>query len=403
MDKKSDNSYSEKALRTLWFLILAGALGIVLFALQVSNWREFFSATAIGLMLAGASLLIGGFLGFLFGIPRTLQQERPVTLTSNTAEPRAENTDQSVNYQANTNLEQISDWLTKILVGVGLTQINKIPTALQQVSQSISVGIGGTNMTPVFVLPTILFFLICGFLFGYLWTRLFLPGAFRQADLSTLINQVKEARTEAKQATNKVSEFEKQRELDAKALILVLQQLNPSKDIPAPTQEQLNEAIKAASQPVRVQIFNQAQNLRSENWQKDKEKMALTVPLFRALIECDTDGRYHRNHAQLGYALKDQMKPDFAVAEAELTRAIELRGSWQDNGWLFYEFNRALCRIKGDEGFRAGQASKPDVREKILSDLHAAAQDDYIIKVLLEDPDIRKWMSQNSVTRKDLK
>jgi hypothetical protein len=403
MDKKSENTYSEKALRTLWFLILAGSIGIDLFALQAPGWREFFAATAIGLMISGASLLIGGFLGFLFGIPRTLQQERPVALTSHTAQPRAENTDQFVNYQANTNLEQISDWLTKILVGVGLTQINKIPTALQQVSQSIAGGFGGTNVTPVFVLPTILFFLICGFLFGYLWTRLFLPGAFRQADLSVLIDQVKEARTEAKQATNKVSEFEKQRELDAKALTLILQQLNPSKDIPAPTQEQLNEAIKAASQPVRVQVFNQAQNLRSENWQKDKEKMALTVPLFRALIECDTDGRYHRNHAQLGYALKDQLKPDLAGAETELSRSIEIRGSWQENGWLFYEFNRALCRIQADEAYKAGQASKPEVREKILNDLRASAQDDYILKILLEDTYIKKWMSQNSVTRKDLK
>lgn len=403
MDRKSENNYSEKALRTLWFLILAGALGIVLFALQVSNWREFFSAVATGLMIAGASLLIGGFLGFLFGIPRTLQQERPVALTDNTSEPRSENADRSVNYQANTNLEQISDWLTKILVGVGLTQIDKIPAALQQVSQNISVGFGSTSITPVFVLPTILFFLICGFLFGYLWTRLFLPGAFRQADLSVLIDQVKEARTEAKRATNKVSEFEKQRELDARALTLVLQQLNPSKDIPAPTQEQLNEAIKVASQPVRIQVFNQAQNLRSENWQRDKEKMALTVPLFKALIECDTDGRYHRNHAQLGYALKDQLKPDLAAAAAELTRAIEIRGSWQENGWLFYEFNRALCLIRGDAAFNAGQASKPEVREKILSDLQASAKDDYILRILLEEPDIKKWMSQNSVTRKDLK
>ncbi len=32
-----------------------------------------------------------------------------------------------VNYRSNTNLEQISDWLTKILVGVGLTQQTFFP------------------------------------------------------------------------------------------------------------------------------------------------------------------------------------------------------------------------------------------------------------------------------------
>ncbi|MGE5378066.1 MAG: hypothetical protein ACM3XO_23645 [Bacteroidota bacterium] len=227
-EKSHENGYSDKALKTLWLLILAGLAGVVLFALQSPSLSAFFSATAVGVMVAGASLLIGGFLGFLFGIPRTLQQERPVEIPEGAAGVRSGGRDPSINYQANTNLEQISDWLTKILVGVGLTQLNKIPTALQQVGQSVSAGFGQPNVTPVFVLSTILFFLISGFLFGYLWTRLFLPGAFRQADLSVLVNQVKEARTEAKQAANeakqatdKIGKIKQLIENDNIALIMV--------------------------------------------------------------------------------------------------------------------------------------------------------------------------------------
>jgi len=41
-------------------------------------------------------------------------------------------------YSGNTNLEQISDWLTKILVGVGLTQLREIPGQVQRLATQCS-------------------------------------------------------------------------------------------------------------------------------------------------------------------------------------------------------------------------------------------------------------------------
>ncbi|MDQ3181224.1 MAG: hypothetical protein M3Q33_11960 [Acidobacteriota bacterium] len=399
--EKNDKSDSVKALLTLTGIILLGLLGTLVYALQSSNVAQFVSFAIIGLMVAGASLLAGALLGFLFGIPRTLQQDNPVELNSANTDTLSENRAQRVNYRANTNLEQISDWLTKILVGVGLTQITVIPEKLQQVAGAVATGLGNSAGSRVFAIAVILFFLICGFLFGYLWTRLFLPGAFRQADLSVLVNRVEKASQEVKQVNKKLEELEKQTELDAAALSLTQRQLNPSTDIPAVTQEQLNDAIKAASKPVKVQIFNQAQLLRSESWSKDKVKMELTIPIFRALTESDTKFEFHRNHGQLGFALKDQQKPDWVKAEAELTKAIEMRGNWEENGWIFYEFNRAMCRINQDEAFGLEQVSKKEVREKILADLSAASQSD-LKKIILNDPIIEKWMSQNELTPNDL-
>ena len=43
------------------------------------------------------------------------------------------------------------------------------------------------------------------------------------------------------------------------------------------------------------------------------------------MIECDTDKKYHRNHGQLGFALKDRQPPDWTRAEKELSTAIEMR------------------------------------------------------------------------------
>jgi hypothetical protein len=399
--EKRDKSDSEKALLTLIRIMSVGLLGTMIYALQSSSRAQFVSFAIIGVMIAGSSLLVGGLLGFLFGIPRTLQQDGPVELAPTNAGNPTENQDQRVNYRANTNLEQISDWLTKILVGVGLTQINVIPGKLQQIADAASTGLGNTDGSRIYALAVILFFVISGFLFGYLWTRLFLPGAFRQADLSALVNRVEKASREVKQVNKKLEELEKQAELDATALSLAQRQLNPSNDIPPVSQEQLNDAIKAASRPIKVQIFNQAQTMRSENWRDDKAKMELTIPIFRALVESDGNGKFHRTHAQIGYALKDQQNPDWAAAEAELTKAIELRGPWEENGWLFYEFNRATCGIKQDEAFITGQASKPEVRDKILADLRAAARSE-LKKLILNDPDIKKWMSQNGLTRNDL-
>lgn len=396
----SGKSDSEKALHALKVIILLGILATIFYAFQSSSVAQFISFSIIGMMVAGASLLLGGLLGFLFGIPRTLQQDVPVEVASSKTGTTMENGDQRVNYRANTNLEQISDWLTKILVGVGLTQMTEISQNLQQIADAIATGLGNSAGSRIFAFAIILLFVICGFLYGYLWTRLFLPGAFRQADLSALVNRVEKADREVKQVNRKLEEFQKQAELDATALSLTQRQLNPSNDIPAITQEQLSDAIKAASRPVKVQTFNQAESIRSENWRENKAKMELTIPIFMALIQSDIEGIFHRNHAQLGFALKDQQIPNWAKAEAELNKAIEIRGAWEENGWVFYEFNRAICKIKQDEAFMLGRASKKEVRERIIADLKAVAKSD--IKHLLRNPDIEKWMEQNQLTLKDL-
>lgn len=62
---------------------------------------------------------VGGFLiGFLFGIPKVLQANETVAARAN---PQ---------YRVNKNLEQISDWLTKIIVGLGLVQLRSVPRNL---------------------------------------------------------------------------------------------------------------------------------------------------------------------------------------------------------------------------------------------------------------------------------
>src|SRR5438552_4060746 len=109
-------------LRGVTILIIAGLVAEVGYAAQLGFTSATVEVASVALMLAGACLLGGGLLGFLFGLPRTVQDvgQRNSTTSGLPSEP------QNVSYHANTNLEQISDWLTKILVGVGLTQIGQL-------------------------------------------------------------------------------------------------------------------------------------------------------------------------------------------------------------------------------------------------------------------------------------
>ena len=123
--------------------------------------------------------------------------------------------------------------------------------------------------------------------------------------------------------------------------------------------------------------------------------MERSIPIFKALIACDPDNNYHLNHGQLGFALKDQRQPNFKEAESELTKAITIRGSWKEKGWLFYEFNRAICRINNDESFIEDMASKPEIKKIINEDLKTAENASALGELMSKDPTIQKWRSLN--------
>lgn len=407
--KAKELTDSQKALRGLAAAMLIGLLSVFVYAAHAGGKQGFFTIASVGVLLAGASAFVGGALGFLFGIPRTLQQEG--ASQGGEAAPGGAPAGPSrrrIDYRVNTNLEQISDWLTKILVGVSLTQISAIHEGLSSLTAFAARGLGPPSEGQVFALALLSYSAVLGFLFGYLWTRLFLAGALREADqaaIGTLVAEVQKVTEKAETTERKLEELKQQSELDAAALNLAYRQLNPSPDLPKVTQTELDAAVSAASRPIRVQIFNQAWQVRGDNWRDpaDKPKMERTIPLFKALIDSDTDGRYHMNHGQLGFALKDQAKPDWAAAEKELSIAIGIRGPWRDRGWLFYEFNRALCRIMTDTAFAQDKASDPGRKAQILEDLRAAAHAEDVKRILRADPSIHKWMALNNVGLRDLR
>ncbi|MFC9325981.1 hypothetical protein [Kitasatospora sp. NPDC057015] len=151
----------------------AGLTGLLLFALGRPHPLQ---ALGGGLMVAGAAAVLGGALGFLFGVPRIRAGEQPAPVGP--AGPARDS------YVPNTNLEQVSDWLTKVLLGVGLTQLGSLGARLHQLGAALAPALGGEPGAAPFAAALVLYFLVLGFLAGWLATRLLLPRALSNADFA---------------------------------------------------------------------------------------------------------------------------------------------------------------------------------------------------------------------------
>jgi hypothetical protein len=131
------------------------------------------------LLWGGACSAVGWAIGFLFGIPRTLAGDAKTSTTpaDNAAQQGqgAEATGKTTG--TNTNLEQISDWLTKIIVGVTLVQIKPVLANLDAAAKLIAASLGGDQLKS-FAFALMVYFAVTGFLGSYLLTRLFLQPAF---------------------------------------------------------------------------------------------------------------------------------------------------------------------------------------------------------------------------------
>jgi hypothetical protein len=359
----------------VWLLPGAGAVAVVIYGAARSSW----SILATALMAGAAAFLVGALAGFLFGIPRTL--------TGVPSPP--DGAGNGLDYQPNTNLEQISDWLTKILVGVGLVQIGQLRKGFRDLVRFVAPGLGDDAAARGFGSALLIYYLVGGFLAGYLVTRLKLAGAFAYADRAALGKFVERV------ARKTVDE---QAARDADALSLVTRQLEAG----GIDQKELAAAIKAASRPAKVQTFVQAQQARQADWERNKANLERVIPLLRALGEADEHREFHRHFGELGFALKDQPSPDWAAAEEALTSAIEIRDAKQARGHRIYEFNRGVSRIHLDPNFSTGQPSAPDLRDLILADLKTAAKGGHSNRVLRQDPDVLSWLERNGLTIDDV-
>lgn len=135
-----------------------------------------------GVLIACAIAAFAFVFGFLFGIPRVP--------TANGSGPGAEK-NAAGTPQPTAGLEQVADWLTKIILGAGLTSLGAIKGYVVALAHYLAACVCTTECAAqtqrvafVFGLAVIGYFSAIGFLAGYLSTRLLLARLLRMADKS---------------------------------------------------------------------------------------------------------------------------------------------------------------------------------------------------------------------------
>jgi hypothetical protein len=122
-------------------------------------WATRFRILITLLMTAGASFVCAALLGFIFAVGHEPIDKDPA----------------SNRPLYGSNLTQLSNWLTALVVGVSLVSFEEISVGLHGLSADLAkTGTGFGNEWPL-ILSVILFYAACGFLSGVLFTLLELP------------------------------------------------------------------------------------------------------------------------------------------------------------------------------------------------------------------------------------
>lgn len=149
-------------------------------ALRASGLLSF-AATLIYLFgvlvgVTACALVIGGLFGFIFGIPKMLQHARDGQSGIKSGQSLAPNGQQTSPASgflgSNTSLEEISDWLTKITVGVSLVEARELVAAFFSLASWFRVSAMPRSEGAEVVFAVLAIGgLIAGFLLFYLETR----------------------------------------------------------------------------------------------------------------------------------------------------------------------------------------------------------------------------------------
>lgn len=141
--------------------VLAGVVVVLILSLALL-WTA--PARTLILLFALGFFTAGFLVGFIFGIPKSAAQAPDASSVQAPTRRRV--------LLPNTNLDQISDWLTKTIVGLGLVELNKIPGAVRDLSAYLAAQAGSPALAAGYCTAVVIEFPIVGFLGGYLVTRL---------------------------------------------------------------------------------------------------------------------------------------------------------------------------------------------------------------------------------------
>jgi hypothetical protein len=152
---------------TFWlaFLALAGPIfgNIPIFVYSFTTPGTHGTYLGVSLLTALAAFLAGCLIGFLFGIPRAVSSGQARLGTSS-------------EYTPSSNLAEVSDWLTKLLLGAGLVQLTHLGTPISHLIGKVAAGLhspGAYGGSATVMAGAIMFgYVTIGLLDGYVVTTI---------------------------------------------------------------------------------------------------------------------------------------------------------------------------------------------------------------------------------------
>jgi hypothetical protein len=174
----------------VFFALSIGIVGEVLYAFAVRPWLATFSAS---LLFSLAALVAGGLFGFLFGLPHagggTSSAPRKPPAEQGGGAIGSEQVALDLGPQTSeatpsTNLQQIADWLTKLILGAGLTQLGRLPHGSYVLFHAMSPSIGASPSATAVVGGIVIYFAVLGFVIGWLATYFLVTPAVTRVEKS---------------------------------------------------------------------------------------------------------------------------------------------------------------------------------------------------------------------------
>lgn len=340
---------------------------------RANSWYNFFTSAGFQFLIAGAASMLGAFLGFIFGIPKYV----PVS------DPNAKKTGAIA---FSDNLVQVSDWLTKIIVGVGLTQLTNIPHYLNKIGTHVQAHSAVQANVAIAIL---VYFIICGFAAGYLWTTIYYPP---------IMNQVHKA------VSGDLDEIVMESEVYQEAMRLINEQLSKGVGQPDVTQSMLEDAIGKLNDKSKDALFQFVDRICYENANSNNRVVERIIPVFQAFIKAGNPEQMFDYLAELGFAY--MAVEDYKAAYTTLLKARDLKPAGRQD-YEQIEHNLAESLIKNNTNPNKTYSISEDMKQTILTYLKAAIKNPRIEKHMNEDsPDnyvIRNWLKSINMNLESLK
>ncbi|GAA2638931.1 PASTA domain-containing protein [Paractinoplanes durhamensis] len=162
-----DRKAGDKIQRGVLIISIAMLLAMVLVAVLLTVTTRDGGAGVTAFVLFAAAAAVGSALGFMFGLPRARVADSSTTSTF---------------YLTNSNLIKVSDWLTTIVIGLGLVNLGKAVPAMRALAHALHAPLGGTAYAGAVGLSVLIVGLLAGFLLYYLWTSIRVRELLEEAE-----------------------------------------------------------------------------------------------------------------------------------------------------------------------------------------------------------------------------